>query len=58
MRTTEVSEEEKEEMGSLFKEIIAENFSNIGRDSVNQVHKANELFNYLNQNDLLQVILQ
>ena len=45
-----IPEEEEREKGaeSLFKEIIAENFTNPGKELDIQVHKAKRIFNYLN----------
>ena len=39
--------EREEETERLFKEIIAENFPNLGEELAIQVHKANKALNYL-----------
>ena len=50
-------EEEKRQKAaeSLFKEIIAENFPNLGKKVDMQVHEVNRTPNYINANDLPQV---
>lgn len=46
--------EEDREMGTEFKEIIAENFPNLGKELDIQIHEANRTSYYLNAKRLFQ----